>query len=145
MKKSNTLNKQAYNNPHEFYQIPVIGEVHLSDEDRLLLNKFSLGELLQNFRQEDRQTITVRAVDNALAGLGILQGDLLTINLQSRPHSGDIAAVRFGNKLFIRKIFFNKNYIRLETADEMPSPIIIDENTPGVVILGKITMVVREL
>ena len=130
---------------HEFYQIPVIGEVHLNENDRQLLNKFSLGELIQNFRQDDRDSITVQAMDNALAGAGILKGDFLTINLQSRPRSGDIAAVKFGNKLFIRKIFFNKNYIRLETADDMPSPIIIDENTPDILILGKVTMVVREL
>ncbi len=143
--KSTTKLAQSIQDLHEFYQIPVIGEVHLSEEDRKLLSKFTLGELLQNFKQEDRDSVTVRALDRALAGAGILPGDLLTINLQSRPRSGDIAAVKFGDKLFIRKIYFDKNYIRLETADEIPSPIIIDENTPGVMILGKVTMVVREL
>ncbi|MHB2150872.1 LexA family protein [Calditrichota bacterium LG25] len=137
--------KQNGSNAHQFYEIPVIGEVHLSEEDRRLLSKFTLGELLQNFQQENRDSVVVRALDNALAGAGIFKGDLLTVDLQSRPRSGDIAAVQFGSKLFIRKIFFNKNYIRLETAEEIPSPVIIDENTPGVSVLGRVTMVVREL
>ncbi len=143
--KSSSNQAQSRQSLNEYYQIPVIGEVHLTEEDRKLLSKFSLGELIQNFQQEDRDSFTVQAMDNALAGAGILKGDFLTINMLSRPHSGDIAAVKFGDRLFIRMIFFDKNYIRLETANETPTPIIIDEDTPNVTILGKVTMVVREL
>jgi len=139
---SDSPSKQFLN---EYYQIPVIGEVHLKEEDRQLLNKFTLGELIQNFQQQDRDSFTVKAMDNALAGAGILKGDFLTVNMLNRPRSGDIAAVKFRDRLFIRRIFFNKNYIRLETANDTPTPIIIDENTPDVIILGKVTMVVREL
>ncbi len=130
---------------HEFYQIPVLGEVHVHHDEWNGSGSYSLGEMLQNFRKEDRQTITVRALDNALTEAGILQGDLLTIDLKQRLRDGDIVAVIFGEKLFIRKIYFHKNFIRLETSEESPSPIILDEKTPDFHLLGKVTMVVREL
>ncbi len=130
---------------HEFYQIPVIGEVHLHEDDREKLGDFSLSKQIWNFRRQDRQTITVRALDNALAGEGILKDDLLTVHLKERPRNGDIAAVTFGSKLFIRKIFFQKNFIRLDTSEETRSPLIIDAHTPDFFVLGKVVMVVREL
>ncbi len=130
---------------HEFYQIPVIGEVHLHEDEWEGASNFSLGKQIQNFRKQDRQTITVRALDDALAGEGILKNDLLTVNLKERPRNGDIAAVTFGSKLFIRKIFFQKEFIRLDISDEAQSPLIIDAHTPDFLILGKVTMVVREL
>ena len=130
---------------HEFYQIPVLGEVHVHHDEWNAGTTYSLGEMLQNFRKEGRQTITVRALDNALTEAGILQGDLLTVDLKQRPRDGDIVAVIFGEKLFIRKIYFHKNFIRLETSEENPSPIILDEKTPDFHLLGKVTMVVREL
>ena len=130
---------------HEFYQIPVIGEVHLHEDESENAANFSLGKQIQNFRKQDRQTITVRALDDALAGEGIIKNDLLTVNLKEHPRNGDIAAVTFGPKLFIRKIFFQKEFIRLDTSDEAQSPLIIDAHTPDFLILGKITMVVREL
>lgn len=146
----NRQKKQAFDDAlnvsnHEFYQIPVIGEVHIHGDEWDSPQHFSLGELIQNFKKEDRQTITVRALDNALTEAGILKNDLLTVNLKQYPRDGDIAAVKFGDKLFIRKIYFHKNYIRLDTSEANPSPVILDENTPDFHILGKVTMVVREL
>ncbi len=130
---------------HEFYQIPVIGEVHLHEDEWNDSSQFSLGKQIQNFRKQDRQTITVRALDDALSGEGILRGDLLTVNLKERPHNGDIAAVTFGDKLFVRKIFFQNKFVRLDTSEEAESPLIVDAHTPDFLILGKVTMVVREL
>ncbi len=143
--KKNQSSNNFTSGDHEFYRIPVIGEVHITDNEWETSRKFSLGELIQNFKQEDRRTIIVRALDHALSGEGIFKGDMLTVNLKKRPKDGDIAAVKFGDKLFIRKIYFQKNLIRLDTSADQPAPVIIDERTPDVMILGKVTMVVREL
>ncbi len=129
----------------EFYQIPVIGEVHLHEDEWSEGSSFSLGKQIQNFRKQDRRTITVRALDDALFREGILKGDLLTVNLKKHPRDGDIAAVTFGDRLFIRKIFYQNKFIRLDTSEEAQAPLIIDARTPEFFILGKVTMVVREL
>ncbi len=144
-KKQKTAIEKLSPESFEFFSIPVLGEVHLAEEDWPFPHRISIGELIQNFHKEDRQTITVRALDHALSGEGIFKNDLLTVSLKTRPRDGDIAAVVFGDKLFIRKIYFQKGLIRLDTSEDRPAPLIIDEQTPEVKILGKVTMVVREL
>lgn len=131
-------------NPDEFYNIPLLGEVHL-DNDSGSGGDYSLGELIKNFRKTDTQSITLRALDNGLAGDGIFFGDFLTVDLNSKPKNGAIAAVKLGPKLVIRKTYFERGLIRLEATDPDSSPIIVDPKTPGFEILGKVRTVIREL
>jgi len=131
-------------NPEEFYNIPLMGEVHLENEFGAG-GDYSLGELIKNFRKQDTQSVTLRALDNGLSGDGIFYGDFLTIDLNSKPKNGTIAAVKLGPKLVIRKTYFDRNLIRLEATDSNSSPIIVDPKTPGFEILGKVHTVIREL
>lgn len=131
-------------NPEEFYNIPLMGEVHL-ENDFGTGGDYSLGELIKNFRKHDTQSVTLRALDNGLSGDGIYYGDFLTVDLSSKPKNGTISAVKLGPKLVIRKIYFERNLIRLEATDSNSSPIIVDPKTPGFEILGKVHTVIREL
>jgi SOS-response transcriptional repressor LexA len=135
----------------EFYDIPLLGEVRLvfSDSSR---KPMSIGEragletcLINNFRQTNSRTITMRAMDNGLAGAGILEGDYLTTDLHTTARDGDIVAVKIGYHIYIRKIFHERNLIRLETSTVTPSPLIVDPKIPGFEIIGKIIAIIREL
>ena len=128
----------------EFYNIPLLGEVHLEDTNGSGSN-YSLGELINNFRKLDHRSLTVRALDNGLEGDGIFRGDYLTVDLNAKLRSGNIAAVRLGEKVIIRKIFFSNPFIRLETTDSFNAPLIVDGKTPGFEIIGKVHTVIREL
>ncbi len=128
----------------EFYNIPLLGEVHLEDTGGAGGN-YSLGELIRNFRKHDQRTLTLRTLDNGLEGDGIFHGDYLTVNLNSKLRNSDIAAVRLGEKVIIRKIYFNNQFIRLETTDPFNAPLIVDSKTPGFEIIGKVHTVIREL
>lgn len=128
----------------QFYDIPLIGEVHMSEspaEER----SYNIAALVRNFRKEDRQTITLRAADDGMEKAGIYLGDLLTVNLNSAPVNHDIAAVRLGERIYIRRIFFQGEFVRLETDEENGSPYIVDPKVPGFEIVGKVVTVVREL
>lgn len=135
-------NKQS--NSREFYNIPLVGEVHIEAEPGSGGN-YNLGELIKNIRSNAGQSITVRAVDNGLASEGILHGDFLTINLSAKIRNGDIIAVKLGSKIFIRKKFSHKKFIRLESTAGAISPLIIDPKTPDFEVLGKVATVIREL
>jgi len=67
------------------------------------------------------------------------------VHLDRPLKNGDIAVVQLGYKIYIRKIFFEKKRVRLETDSGTPSPLIIDPATPGFEILGKVVTVIREL
>lgn len=129
---------------HEFYNIPLLGQVRLDDSD-YSAGKYSIGELINNIRQDDAQSISLQAIDDGLAAIGILRGDFLTVMLNKPLKNDDIAVVLLGRRLYIRKIYFMPDLIRLETAAPQSSPLIIEPKTPGFEIIGKVTSVIREL
>lgn len=128
----------------DFYDIPIMGEVHIESESGSGGN-YSLGELIKNFRNQDTRSITLRSLDDGLVENGIFPGDFLTVDLAAKLKNGDIAAVKLGDKIFIRKTIFEKDYIRLEKGSSDNSPLIVDIKTPGFEIIGKIATVIREL
>jgi len=129
---------------HEFYNIPLLGQVRLDDPGQSAGN-YSIGELINNIRQDDAQSISLQAIDDGLAAIGILRGDFLTVMLNKPLKDNDIAVVLLGRRLYIRKIYFIRDLIRLETAAPRSSPLIIEPKTPGFEIIGKVTSVIREL
>ncbi|MEJ2543119.1 MAG: S24 family peptidase [Calditrichaceae bacterium] len=132
------------NDSHEFYNIPLMGQVRV-ETDFNTRGDYSIGELVNNIRNSDAQTISLKAMDDGLSAAGILYGDFLTVTLDATLHNNDIAAVRLGPRIYIRKIFFERNLIRLDTAGTKSSPLIVENGTPGFEIIGKVTSVIREL
>lgn len=128
----------------EFYNIPLFGEVRL-DKKEYPRGDYDIGEIITNSRNSGPQSLNVRAADDGLSGAGIFTGDFLTVHLNDHLKDGDIAVVQLGYKIYIRKIFFEKKRVRLETDSNTPSPLIIDPATPGFEILGKVVTVIREL
>ena len=129
---------------HEFYNIPLMGQVRV--ETAFDSNgDYSIGELVNNIKKDDKRTISLKAMDDGLLAAGILNGDFLTVTMDTTLHNNDIAAVRLGPRIYIRKIFFERNLIRLETAAAKSSPLIVEVKTPGFEIIGKVTSVIREL
>lgn len=129
---------------HEFYNIPLMGQVRVETNFNTS-GDYSIGELVNNIRNSDARTISLKAMDDGLSGAGILYGDFLTVTLDTTLRNNDITAVRLGPRIYIRKIFFERNLIRLETAGAKSSPLIVETGTPGFEIIGKVTSVIREL
>lgn len=129
---------------HEFYNIPLMGQVRVETSLNTSGN-YSIGELVNNIKNSDRRTISLKTMDNGLSAAGILYGDFLTVTMNAELRNNDIAAVRLGPRIYIRKIFFERSLIRLETASAKSSPLIVETGTPGFEIIGKVTSVIREL
>lgn len=131
----------------EFYNIPLFGEVHIDHNDDFFRSQrnYDLGEIITNSRKHARRNINLRAADDGLAEAGIFKGDFLTVHIDAALKDGDIAVIRLGYKIYIRKIYFDKKRVRLETDSSNPSPLIIDRETPGFEIAGKVVTVIREL
>ncbi len=128
----------------EFYNIPLFGAVHI-ERDGAYHGDYNIGEIITNIRGQQQKTFNLQAADDGLADAGIYKNDYLTVSQNAPLKNGDIAAVRLGQRIYIRKIFFDRKHIRLETASRQPTPLIVEENTPGFAILGKIITVIREL
>ena len=145
MKPKETVIRSSVSLDKEFYNIPLFGEVKIADKNNPR-GDYDIGEVITNVRNSTSQSLNVRAADDALSRAGIFSGDFLTIHLDRPLRNGDITVVQLGHKIYIRKIFFEKKRIRLETdSSDAPSPLIIDPATPGFEILGKVITVIREL
>ena len=129
---------------HQFYNIPLLGEVKLQKDD-FTYREYDIGEVIANFSENKARDITVRAADNGLKEQGIFEGDYLTVRQREKLKDGDIVVVQLGYKIYVRKAYFQKNHIRLETSRVNSSPLIVEKQTPDFTVLGKVVTVIREL
>ena len=127
----------------EFFDIPLLGMVRASGPTSPS-GDYSLNELVSNFQNTNQHSITLEVLDNAMHKAGIIKGDYLTINLHARPHNGDIVVVKLGERFFIRRFFHESNRVRLETSDDYPSSLVIESNTPGFQMIGKVLSLSRQ-
>ena len=127
----------------DFFNIPLLGMVHSSISSHSS-GDYNLSELVTNFQNTDQDSITLQVLDDAMYKAGILKGDYLTIDIQSKPQNDDIIVVKLGERFFIRRFFLQDHLIRLETADEYPSSLVIEDNTPGFQIIGKVSSLSRQ-
>ncbi len=127
----------------DFFNIPLIGEVRPNDGESVS-GDYNLGELVANFPGQSSENVTLQVMDNALCHAGILKNDFLTVRVNATLKSGDFAVVKLGERIFVRKYYRQNGLVRLETADDYPSSVIVETNTPGFSIIGKVISITRE-
>jgi len=133
---------QAVN--REFLDIPLLGQVRPGDP-LAASGDYNLDALVANFQHTDRHSVTLQVLDNAMQGSGMIKGDYLTVDLREKARNGDIAVVKLGERYFVRRFFRQNHRIRLETSDAYPSSLVIEENTPGFLLIGKVRSIFRKL
>lgn len=147
MKKPDKL----YTNPFErsqqvtqdFFDIPLLGMVQVNLPSSST-GDYNLSELVSNFQSQNRSSVTLEVLDDAMYKAGIIKGDYLTIDLLVRPLNGDIVVVKLGERFYIRRFHRKDQFIRLETADDYPSSLVIESNTPDFQIFGKVVSLSRQ-
>jgi SOS-response transcriptional repressor LexA len=129
---------------NDFLDIPLLGQVRPNDPAHTS-GDYDLSDLIHNFANIQNRIITVEVLDDAMIDTGIHKGDYLTIDLDSHPDDGDLAVVKLGERIFVRKFSQADNRIRLETADSYPSLLIVESDTPNFAVLGKVQSLTRHL
>jgi SOS-response transcriptional repressor LexA len=146
MSKSNKIAANPFERSQpvtrEFFDIPLLGMVRAGDPSASSGN-YNLNELVTNFQHTDRHAITLQVLDNAMQQAGIIKGDYLTVDLRTKPQNGDIVVVKLGERFFIRRFFRQNRRVRLETSNDYPSSLVIEEGTPGFMLFGKVLSISR--
>ena len=106
---------------------------------------YAIADIIANRFTSDEKQITLRVIDDAMVKAGILKDDFLTIEITPQIKDGDIAAIKLGERFYIRRFFNQGNHIRLETASAYPSIQIIETKTPGLFVIGKVLSITRKL
>ena len=143
-KNKSILSKNNIIESSDVFNIPLIGLVQAKD-DADYPGDYYLGELVSNFPDHSNIQVTLQALDNAMSQSGILKGDFINIDKDVKLKDNDIVVVKLGERIYIRKYFSERSLIRLETSNEISSPLVIDPKTPGFKLIGKVISITRQL
>jgi len=116
-----------------------------------LLGKISAGQPIEAVKEKEMIAIpqsklpnsgafyALRVVGNSMIDENINDGDVVLIRQQDTAENGEKAVVLINNyETTLKKIYREKNHIRLQPANKLLKPIIISKDTPitiqGVVI-----------
>lgn len=135
--------KKSDSENEEFLRVPkaeFIIERHRGNSTPL-----EIGALVKNDSMIIPDRLSLEVKESGMEKSGIRKGDHLVVEKSEEYYEGEILAVRFDERILVRRLYNTKGRLRLE-CDSATSPTIIVENrTPGFSILGRVVQVIKEL
>lgn len=87
----------------------------------------------------------LRVKGESMINAGIYDGDFVLVDRGAQPIQGDIVVAVIGDDATVKKFFPEKRRIRLEPENESFGPIIVERNTPGFYIAGRVVGLMRKM
>jgi repressor LexA len=88
---------------------------------------------------------SLRVRGDSMVNAGIYDGDFVLVNRQSVVDRGDIVVAVIGDEATVKRFFPEKRRVRLEPENADYGPIIVDKNSPGFYIAGKVIGLLRRM
>ncbi|MEE9554891.1 MAG: transcriptional repressor LexA [candidate division Zixibacteria bacterium] len=88
---------------------------------------------------------SLKVQGDSMIDAGIFDGDFVLVKKQSMADPGDMVVAQIGDEATVKKFFPEKRRIRLEPANVNYGPIIVEKNTPGFSIAGKVIGLLRRM
>ena len=90
-------------------------------------------------------TFTLRVVGESMIGAGIADGDFVLVRRQQSAEPGDIVVAVIGDEATVKRFFPEPDRVRLEPENDAFGPIIVEYDTPGFYIAGKVVGLLRRI
>ena len=91
------------------------------------------------------ECFTLRVVGESMLGAGINDGDFVVVRKQQTAEPGDIVVAVIGDEATVKRFYPEEDHVRLEPENDAFSPIIVEYETPGFYIAGKVTGLLRRM
>ena len=125
-------------------RVPLVGKVAAGEP--ILAEQNIDGEIaVDNFYLTGEGVFALRVRGDSMKDAGILDGDHVFVRQQPAADSGDIVVAVIGDEATVKYYYPEKGRVRLEPASQNYGPIIIEENTPGFRIAGKVIGLIRKI
>lgn len=133
------------NSANDRIEIPIIGRV--SAGSPILAEEYIEGTLIvdKSMVRQTEGVFALRINGNSMVDAGIKDGDFVIIQQQPQVNQGEIAVVLVDNEATVKRVYINKNTIRLQPENESMPPIIVDPKEKEVSIIGKVKGVIRKM
>ena len=131
--------KIAQNND-DFVDIPLVGQIAAGTPILAIQNVEDNFKIPTNlFHGEDLFMLKVKGT--SMINAGINSGDFVIVKKQNDAENGEIVAAMWNDEATVKRLFKEKNQIRLQPENDALSPIYLD----SVEILGKVVGLIRKM
>jgi len=138
-------NISVTNSANDKVEIPIIGRV--SAGSPILAEEYIEGTLTvdKSMVRQTEGVFALRIKGNSMVDAGIKDGDFVIIQQQPQVNQGEIAVVLIDNEATVKRVYINKDIIKLQPENESMPPIIVDPKEKKVSIIGKVKGVIRKM
>ncbi|MFH0948695.1 MAG: transcriptional repressor LexA [Elusimicrobiota bacterium] len=133
------------NNSSNACEIPIVGRVAAGTP--ILASENLEGTLFvdKSFIKQVNGVFALRVNGDSMINAGILNGDFVIIQQQAQVNQGEIGVVLIDNEATVKRIYKEKDRIRLQPENDTMKPTIIDPKEKEVSIIGKVKGVIRKM
>lgn len=135
------LAKQQLSN---FTRVPVVGSVPAGLPITAIENREGEVAVDTSFLPSD-EVFCLRVSGESMINAGIFDGDYVLVARNAQPIKGDIVVAVIGDDATVKKFYPEKRRVRLEPQNEAFGPIVVDRNTPGFYIAGRVVGLMRRM
>jgi repressor LexA len=91
------------------------------------------------------EVFSLRVRGDSMIDAGIYDGDFVLVRKQGTADPGDVVVAQIGDDATVKRFYPEKRRVRLEAANSEYGPIIVEYNTPGFNIAGKVIGLLRRM
>jgi len=124
--------------------VPVLGRVRAGEPILAIENIEGYVNLDRSF-VSSRDVFLLRVQGNSMIDAHIQDGDFALVKPQSHAENGEIVVALIEDEATIKKIFMERDLIRLEPANPSMEPIVVKKGEKKISIIGKVVGIFRKL
>jgi repressor LexA len=91
------------------------------------------------------QIFSLRVQGDSMVNAGIYDGDFVLVKKQETADPGDVVVAQIGDEATVKRFFPERKRVRLEPANPEFGPIVVEKDTPGFSIAGKVIGLLRRM
>jgi repressor LexA len=124
--------------------IPIVGRVRAGDPILAIENIEGYFNLDRRFASS-KDVFLLRVQGDSMIDAHIQDGDFALVKPQSNAENGEIVVALIEDEATIKRIFTERDLIRLEPANPTMEPIVIKKGEGKVSLVGKVVGIFRKL
>jgi repressor LexA len=124
--------------------IPILGRI-AAGSPVLAVEDIEDSVSLNGMFSPSPNTFALEVNGASMEGAGILDGDYVVVEKDGSVKNGSIAVALLGDEATVKRVFFEKDHVRLEPENPDFAPIHVEQSDPEFRICGPVRGVIRRL
>lgn len=130
--------------PNNLRAVPVVGRV-AAGEPILAQENIEDYFFLDSSFLTSGEIFALRVKGESMREAGILDGDIVFARQQLSAQKGDVVVAIIGDEATVKRFYPENGRVRLEPANPSHGPIVVESDTPGFHIAGKVVGLIRKM